>query len=89
MSHDPLQGISLDEKKKCSETIRDGSKKVGLNSTFFFFEFLFRSLSFRAREQVNRQKIFLENNRNRSDPLKKTGVAFTPEFLGRAKMRKI
>ena len=83
------------KKKKCSETIRDGSKKSWIEFNFFFFEFLFRSLSFRAREQVNRQKIFLENNRNRSEPYRPVKkkpewiFAFTPEFLGRAKMRKI
>ena len=63
-------------KKKCSETIRDGSKKVGLNSTFFE---PFRSILFCTREQVNRSRVkdILENNRNRSEPLKnvkKTGV---------------
>ena len=50
-------------------THSDGSKSW-IEFTFFFEPL--RSILFRAREQVNRS---LENNRNRSEPLKKkTGV---------------
>ena len=54
LSHDPLQGISLD-KKKCSETIRGGSKKSWIEFNFFFEPF--RSISFRVREQVNHSRV--------------------------------
>ena len=80
LSHDPLQGISLDEKKVFRNDPRRFKKSwIEFN---FFFE-LFRSILFRAREQVKRSRVkdILENNRNRSEPYRT--VKKNPEWIFR------
>ena len=55
LSHDPLQGISLDKKKVFRNDPRQFNKKVGLNLSFFFNRF--QSVLFYEREQVNRSRV--------------------------------
>ena len=62
------------KKKKVFRNDPRRFKKVGLNSTFFLKRFDQFCSAHVNKWTVHVSKIFLENNRNRSEPLKKTGV---------------
>ena len=81
LSHDPLQGISLDEKKSVPKRSATVQKKVGLNSTFFLNRFDQFCSAHVNKWTVHVSKIFKENNRNRSEPyrtVKKNRSGYSP-----------
>ena len=79
LSHDPLQGISLDEKKSVLKRSATVQKRFGLNSTFFFNRFDQFCSTHVNKWTVHVLKIFLENNRNRSEPYRT--VKKKPEWI--------